>query len=144
MGVVDGRVDGDRSGGTSVLVNLLVQDGLKLVVAHLGLVEDDMVVSGTSGTLEGGVRAEVKVVLVRLSAASLDQGSGEGVAVTVALLGEEANVVALAADDNHERNVEVGVGGLQQGLHVSDLLLQDVGVLLLRDTVTEVENALGE
>jgi hypothetical protein len=50
VGVVDRRI-GDGSGGTSVLVYLLVQDGVKLVVAHLGLVEDDVVVSRTSSTL---------------------------------------------------------------------------------------------
>ena len=62
--IVDCRVHGDRSGRTGVLVNLLIQDCLQLIVAHLGFVEDDVVVGRTRRTLDGGVRAEVEVVLV--------------------------------------------------------------------------------
>ena len=64
VGVVDGRMNGHRSGRTGVLVHLLVQDCLQLVVAHVGLVEDDVVVGRARSALDGGVRAEVEVVLV--------------------------------------------------------------------------------
>jgi len=64
VGIVDGGVNGDRGGCTGVLVDLLVQDGLELVVAHLGLVEDDVVVGRARSTLDGSVRAQVEVVLV--------------------------------------------------------------------------------
>jgi hypothetical protein len=64
MSVVNGGVHRHWGGRTSILVDLLVQDGLQLVVAHVGLVEDDMIVSRTRSTLDRGVRAEVEVVLV--------------------------------------------------------------------------------
>ena len=50
-------------------------------------------------------------------------------------------MVALAGDDDHKRNVQTGVSGLEQRLHVRNLLLQNVGVLLLGNTIAEVENA---
>lgn len=64
MSVVYSRVNGNRGRRTGVLIHLLVQNGLQLVIAHVGLIEDDMVVSGTRSTLDGSVRAEVKVVLM--------------------------------------------------------------------------------
>lgn len=76
VGVVDGRVNGHRSGRTGVLVHLLVQDCLQLVVAHVGLVEDDVVVGRARSALDGGVRAEVEVVLVRMNYARVDKGAG--------------------------------------------------------------------
>lgn len=76
MGVVDGRVDGHRSGGTGVLVHLLVQDRLQLVVAHADLVQDDVVVGRARSTLDCSVRAEVEVVLVRVDYSRVDEGAG--------------------------------------------------------------------
>ena len=64
MRIVDGRVHLNRSGRTSILVDLFVENRLKLLVAHPNLVKDDLVVHGASGTLDSGVRAEVEVILV--------------------------------------------------------------------------------
>ena len=63
MSVVDGRVNGDRSGRTGVLIDLFVQDRLQLIVAHSDLVQDDMVVGRAGSTLDGGMGGEVEVVL---------------------------------------------------------------------------------
>jgi hypothetical protein len=71
VGVVYGRVHRHRSCRTSILVHLLVQDGLQLVIAHVGLVEDHMVVRRTRSTLDGGVRTEVEVVLVGVGLANV-------------------------------------------------------------------------
>jgi hypothetical protein len=69
VSVVNGGVNRHRSSRTSVLVDLLVQDGLQLVVAHIGLVEDDVVVGWTRSALESSVGAEVEVVLVGVNLA---------------------------------------------------------------------------
>jgi hypothetical protein len=66
MSVVDSRVNGDRSGRTGVLVDLLVEDGLQLIVAHVRLVQDDMIVRGARSALDGGVGAEVEVIFMRM------------------------------------------------------------------------------
>lgn len=129
---------------TLVLVRLLVQDGVELVVRDVGLVEDHVVVGWTSGTLDGGVGAQVEVILVRVSDTLLDERSRKRVAVAVAFLGEEADVVALATDNDHERDVEVRVRSAQELLHVGNLLLEDVDVLALGDTVADVHDALRE
>jgi len=50
-------------------------------------------------------------------------------------------VVTLAGDNDHEGNVHVGISSLEQCLHVRNLLLQNVGVLLLSNTIAEIENA---
>ena len=96
VSVVDGREDRDRSGSTNVLVGVLVDERLDLLVGPLRLVEKHVVVDGTSSALDGSVCAKVEVVLVRLSDASLNQSTRQGVSVLVtATLGEEADVVTL-------------------------------------------------
>ena len=59
----------------------------------------------TSSTLNGGMRAEVEVILIGVSNILLNQGTWKGICITisslgVALLGEEANVVTLGTDGN--------------------------------------------
>jgi hypothetical protein len=71
VGVVNGGVHRHWGGRTSILVDLLVQDSLQLVIAHVGLVEDDMVVGWTRSALDGSVGAEVEVVLVGVSLAKV-------------------------------------------------------------------------
>jgi hypothetical protein len=64
VSVVNGGVNRDRGSRTSILVDLLIQNGLQLLVAHVGLVEDDVVVGGACSALESSVGTEVEVVLV--------------------------------------------------------------------------------
>lgn len=66
MSIVDGRVHRDWGCRTGVLINLLVENRLQLLIAHVGLVQDDLIVHWTSSTLDGCVRAKVEVVLVRI------------------------------------------------------------------------------
>jgi len=84
----------------------------------------NLVVDGTSSTLDSGVSAEVEVVLEGLSDASLNERARKrvGVLVTTALR-EEANVMTLGSDDDQEsgHNVDLGEGLL----HGGDLLVDD-------------------
>lgn len=59
----------------------------------------------TSSTLNGGMGAEVEVILIWVSDILLDQGTWKGICIAVsslrvALLREEADVVALSTDGN--------------------------------------------
>ena len=84
----------------------------------------NLVVDGTSSTLDSGVSAEVEVVLEGLSNASLNKCTGKRVGVLVnTALREEANVMTLGSDDDQEsgHNVDLGEGLL----HGGDLLVDD-------------------
>lgn len=144
MSVVDGRVDGHGSGGTSVLVSVLVDQSVNEVVAQGGLVHQNVVVDRTSGTLEGVVAAQEEVVLEWVGDTTLHQGTRQGVAVLVALLGEEADVMALGAHNDNELGVVGWISRLEESLHVGNLLLEDVSVLALGDTVAKVDDRLWE
>jgi hypothetical protein len=63
--------------------------------------------------------------------------------IPVTLLWEEPNMVTLAGDDDNEGNVHVGVSSFQKSLHVRHLLLQNMGVLLLGNTVAECGRGSG-
>jgi hypothetical protein len=71
---------------------MLVDEGLDLLVGPLQL--ENVVVDRACSPLDGGVGAEVEVVLVGLSNFSFDQSTqqSDGVLVTVVLLREEADV----------------------------------------------------
>lgn len=103
---------------------MLVDERVDLVLRPLRLVKKDVVVNRASSTLNGGMSAEVKVVLEWLSDAGLDECTRKrvGVLVTTALR-EEANVMTLGSDDDQEsgHNVDLGEGLL----HGGDLLVDD-------------------
>jgi hydroxypyruvate isomerase len=86
---------------------------------------------GSSSALDSDVTAEVKVKLERMSAASLDQGSRKRVvvAITLADVREEANVVALAGDDDSELGQLLAAELLEALLHIADFLFKHGGVL---------------
>lgn len=52
--------------------------------------------------------------------------------------------MTLAGDDDHEGDNHIGVSSFKKSLHVRHLLLQNMGVLLLSNTVAEVENTRWE
>lgn len=87
MGVVDSRVERDRSRGAHVVVRVLEDEGLQLRSQPPALVEDALVMDGASGTLDGHVGAEIKVELEGVRAAGFDQGTRERIAVAVTLAG---------------------------------------------------------
>jgi hypothetical protein len=94
VSVVDGRVERDRSCGAHVVVRVLEDEGLELSSLPLALVEDALVVDGSSSTLDSHVGAEVEVKLKRMSTAGLHEGTRQRIVISVSFsgLGEEADV----------------------------------------------------
>jgi len=110
MSIVDSWVKRYRRSGTNVLIAVMVYHLMELIGWNVCLIKDDVVVRRTSRTLDGRMRAQVEVILKRMSDISLNQNSRNGVLVSVSgswitLSWEEANLVALAADDNSEQNL---------------------------------------
>ena len=99
---------------------------------------------GASSTLDSDVRAEIEVKLEGVGAARLYQGTGErvAVAVTLANVREETDVVALAGDDDSELGHLLAAELLEALLHVTDFLLEDGGVLTLRNTIANIQDPL--
>ena len=80
-----------------------VDERVALLLRPLRLIQKDVVVDGTSSTIDGGMSAEVKVVLEWLSNTSLNKCTGKRVGVLVnTALRAEANVMTLGSDDDQE------------------------------------------
>jgi hypothetical protein len=121
---------GDRSCRASIVVGVLEDELLELGSLPLTLVEDAVVVDGASSTLNSDVGAEVEVELEGVRAAGLDKGTRKRVAVAVALASvrEEADVVALSSDDDGELgNIAAKLG--EELLHVVNLLHENGSIL---------------
>ena len=103
-----------------------------------------LVVDGARSALDGDVGAEIEVKLEGVSAARLHQRTWQGVAVAIALASvrKEADMVALAGDDDGELGHLLAAQLGEDRLHVMHLLGQDSSVLALGDAVTDVEDAL--
>jgi hypothetical protein len=97
--------EGDRSRGSHVLVRELIDHLLQVRNWNLGLVLKNMVVNRASSTLNGRVGIEVEVILKGMSDILLNERTGKGVGIAVSslavtVLGEEADMVTLGADNN--------------------------------------------
>src|ERR1700760_3130325 len=66
------------------------------------------------------------------------------VTITLALLGEEADVMTLAAHNHNKGDVESWIGSLEQHLDVVNLLLDHVLILTFGDAVAHVDDSSGE
>lgn len=80
-----------------------VNHALEVIDIAVRIILDDMVMDGTSSTLNGRVRTEVEVVLKWMSDIALNKSARKRVVVLVrsagiTIFGEEANVMALAAN----------------------------------------------
>jgi hypothetical protein len=144
VGVVDRRMERDRSGGADVVVRVLEDEGLKLSSQPLTLIQDALVVDGSRSALDGDVRTEVKVELERMSASSLDESARKRIAVAVTFAGirKEADVMALPGDDNGELGDLLAPELPEALLHVADLLFKHGSVLSLAHAVTNEQHAL--
>lgn len=109
------------------MVGVLEDEGLKLSGQPIALVENALVVNGARSTLDGHVRAEVEVELKGVSTSGLNQSTRQRVAVTVTLagIGEEADVVAFAGDDDRELGIGLAAKLLEARLHITDFLFQN-------------------
>ena len=128
------------TGSTDVLIRVLVDERVDLLLGPLRLFEEDIVMNGASGTLGGGVSAQVEVILEGPSDAGLDECTRKriGVLVTSAPR-EEADVMTLGSDDDQESGHNVDLG--EDLLHGSDLLVDDLRGLTLGNTIAEVDNS---
>ena len=143
MSIVDCRNHRDRSGGTSVLHAVLERQLLDEGKVVVVLVGDDVVMNRTSSALDGAVRGEVVVLLSGMRDASLHKSARDWVLVAIAATTrEEADVMALAADDDGELGVDLRVDGAHHVLHVSNLLVEHELELALGDTIAEVDDLL--
>lgn len=139
---------------------MLEEELLKLCSLPLAFVQDALIMNGTSSALDGNVSAEVEVELKGVSAASLNESPRDWIAIAIALLGEEADVMTLASDDDREvgnlsRNISTkvkqneGYGtyllstkAAEALLHIADFLVENCSVLALGDTIADVKDTL--
>jgi hypothetical protein len=143
VGIVDGRVHGDGSCRASIVVGVFENELLELGSLPLALVEDAMVMDGASCTLDSDMRAQVEVEFKGVRAAGLDESSRKRVTVAVALASvrKEADVVALSSDDDSE----LGDGAAklaEELLHVVDFFFQNGQILAFTNPVTNIKYAL--
>lgn len=153
MSIVDRRMLRNRCGAPHILVALLVDKCVELLIGELSVVDEDMIMHGTSCALDGAVRTQVEIVLERCGDAGLDERSGEAIAilVTLAILGKESViamdisqhvfystlsmrglylpvVVALSAHEHDKWDVELRIRRFDESLHICHLLFQHVRV----------------
>jgi len=87
------------------LVRELVDHLLQIGDRNLGIVLKDVVVNRAGGALDGRVSIEIEVILEWMGDIPLNESTGEGVCVAISslrvtVLGEEADVVTLGADND--------------------------------------------
>ena len=97
--------EGDRGGGSHVLVGELVDHLLELIDWNLSLILENMIMNRTSSALDCRMSVEIEVILEGMSNIMLNQGSWNGVVVairchSIAFLREEADMVTLGADSD--------------------------------------------
>ena len=141
MCIVDGWVKGDRSGRSHVLVAVLIDHVLQTSWWVIGLIENYSVVDGSRGSLEGDVRVEKEVEAIWLSDVLLDDGARNWVAflVAVTLLRECSNVVSLGGNHSSQLATPLALRKLVKNTSdMGDFLIDDLGELALRDTITHI------
>jgi hypothetical protein len=116
------------------VVGVLKDERLQLRGQPLTLIEDALVMDGSRGALDSDVGAEVKVELEGMSTSRLHKRARERIVVPVTLagVGEEADVVALTGDHNSELGKLLAAELLEALLHVAHLLFKDSGVLTVK------------
>jgi hypothetical protein len=87
------------------LIRELINHLLQIIDRNLGLIVENMVVNRACSALDCGVGAQVEVILEGVSNIRFDESAGKSVGIsvsslTVSILREEADVVALCANDD--------------------------------------------
>ena len=88
---------------TLVLITVLIEKGLEFLNGKVCLIHQHVVVGWTSSSLDGHMRAEVDIILPRMSHVVLDQGARHRVSILVASQSwrrEEADMMTLLGDNN--------------------------------------------
>ena len=89
---------------------MLIEKCLELLDRNIGLIHQHVVMSRTSCSLDGHVRAEIDIILPGVSDIVLNQGTRHRVSILVAshsLGREEANVVTLLSNNNSHLGLSV-------------------------------------
>lgn len=82
---------------------MLVDHVLELVRTHANLVHQNVIMSRTRGTLDGGVGVQIEIILERVSDVFLNQRAGKRILTLVTSRArEEADVVALRGHNHSE------------------------------------------
>lgn len=131
MSVVDSWVERDRRSGACELVAMLIDHLVQLIDRDTRFIHDDMVVRRSSSTLDCRMRTQVEVMLERMRNISLNESSRMCVSILVASavitsLWEEANLVALAANDDREVDLQI--------ISIDDRSIRGEDLPWLRDT----------
>jgi hypothetical protein len=87
------------------LIRELINHLLQIIDRNLGFIMENMVVDRACSALNGGVGAEVEVILEGVSDIRFDESARKSVGIsvgslTVSILGEESDVMALCANDD--------------------------------------------
>ena len=87
------------------MIRELIDHLLQIIDRNLGLVKENMVVNRASSALNGRVGVEIEVILKRMSDVRFNQSARQGVSIaisslTISILGEEADVMTLGADND--------------------------------------------
>lgn len=87
------------------MVRELVDHLLQVIDRDLGVILENVVVNWTSSALDGGMSAEIEVVLKWMSDIMLNKSTGKRVLVlitslSIIILGEEADMMTLGANNN--------------------------------------------
>jgi hypothetical protein len=148
------------------LIRELIDHLLQIIDRNLGLIKENMVVNRASSALDGSVGIEIEVILKGMSDVGFNQSARQGVSIAirrlaVSILGEEADVMTLGADNdspfdlfwdqqisNSKRIYTHATSHLwtilfaKSILHITQLVVENVSELTLRDTITEVVDML--
>jgi hypothetical protein len=97
---------------------------------------ENLLMNGSSSTLDGAMSTEVEVELKWMSAARLNEGSWDGIAIAIAFatIREEADMMALAGDNNRKLGDHLAANLAEALLHITDLFFKNGGVLTLGNT----------
>jgi hypothetical protein len=92
------------------LIRELIDHLLQIIDRNLSLIKENMVVNRASSALNGRVGVEIEVIFKRMSDVGFNQSARQGVSIAisslaVSILGEEADVMTLGADNDSPLNL---------------------------------------
>lgn len=123
----------------------MVNHLLKLVDRDVHLIEKNVVVNGSGGALNSYMRAQIEVEHEWVCHLLLNQSSWQGVAVSVSLFWEKANMMALGGHNHGELWQRlIWSCSFKISLDLFNLLLHDMSKLAFGNTVAEIHDVLGE
>lgn len=148
VGVVNRRVHGHRGRGADVLIAVLVNHVLKLVRLVANLVQENVVVHRAGRSLQSDVGIQKEIPVMGAGDLPLHECTRQRIAIAISAvpvigIRESTQVVTLIRNhDAHLAFEQDSVADLRDDEFDHLRLLEHCGVFRLRDTVTEVVQAL--